>query len=86
LDSVVNRCKLIDSVCNRTITLNNCDIEGVNSVLNGKMVGGVFRNGKLGVYAEINKDVIVIEYERLKPGYFVAGDTVVIPTKKYLKP
>ena len=86
LDSIVNRCKLSDSVANRTIVLNSCDVDGVNSVLNGRMVGGVFRKGKLGVYAEINKDVIVIEYEKLKPGFFVAGDTVIIPTKKYLKP
>jgi hypothetical protein len=29
---------------------------------------------------------VVIEYKRLKPGYFVAGDKVIIPTKKYDKP
>jgi hypothetical protein len=50
------------------------------------MNGGVFYKGKLGIYAEISKDTKVIEYERLKPGYFVAGDTVIIPTKKYIKP
>ena len=86
LDSVLNRCKLQDSMCNRTITINNCDVDGMNTVINGKMVGGVLRKGKLGVHAEINKDVTVIEYEKLKAGYFVAGDTVIIPTKKYLKP
>jgi hypothetical protein len=73
-------------MANRTVEINSSDIDGVNSVLNGKMNGGIFRKGKLGVYAELNKEVIVIEYEKLKPGYFVAGDTVIIPTKKYLKP
>ncbi len=86
LDSILNRCRLINSMANRTVEINSSDIDGVNSVLNGKMNGGIFRKGKLGVYAELNKEVIVIEYEKLKPGYFVAGDTVIIPTKKYLKP
>jgi hypothetical protein len=86
LDSVINRCLLINSMANRTIVLNNTDVDGMNSVLNAKMNGGVFYKGKLGIYAEISKDTKVIEYERLKPGYFVAGDTVIIPTKKYIKP
>jgi hypothetical protein len=47
------------------------------------MNGGIFRNGSIGVHAKVSKDTIVIEYRELKPGYFVAGDKVIIPTKKF---
>lgn len=83
LDSIANRCKLINSFCNRTTTITNCEFEGLNGVLNGKMEGGLFRNGGIGVHAEIDKNAIVIEYKRLKPGFMVAGDRVIIPTKKF---
>jgi hypothetical protein len=86
LDTVMNRCLLIDSFANRTTELINSDVEGVNSVVNTKMDGGIFRSGKIGVHAKISKDTIVIEYSALKPGYFVVGDKVIIPTKTYLKP
>jgi hypothetical protein len=86
LESIISRCLFINSMANRTIELNNTDIDGPNSVINGKVVAGIIRRAKLGVHAEISKETIVIEYERLRPGYFVAGDTVIIPTKKYLKP
>lgn len=86
LDSIADRCKLIDSVANRTTSLNNCEFEGTNGVLNGEMKSGIFRNGGIGMHADISKDCVVIEYKRLKPGYFVAGDKVIIPTKKYDKP
>ena len=83
LDTNANRCKLINSFCNRTTTITNCEFEGFNGVLNGKMEGGIFRNGAVGVHAEIDKNAIVIEYKRLKPGYMVAGDKIIIPTKKF---
>lgn len=78
-----NRCKLINSFANRTTILNTCEVEGDNAVLNGEMNGGIFRNGSIGVHAVVSKDTIVIEYRELKPGYFVAGDKVIIPTKKF---
>jgi len=83
LDSVAHRSRLIDSVCNRTVELNGCELDGSNGVLNGIMNGGIFRTGGIGVHGEISKDTIVIEYRKLKPGYMVAGDTVLIPLKKY---
>ncbi len=86
LDSVMNRCLLLDSFANRTTELNNCNVDGQNSVINTKMSGGIFRNGKIGVHASISDDTIVIKYSNLKPGYFVVGDKVIIPTKKFLKP
>ena len=83
LDCVAERCKIIDSFANRTTEINNSEFEGSNGVLNGDMNGGIFRNGSIGVHAKVSKDTIVIEYRELKPGYFVAGDKVIIPTKKF---
>lgn len=78
-----NRCKLINSFTNRTTLLTGCEFEGENGVLNGEMKSGVFRSGSIGVHANISSDTIVIQYRELKPGYFVAGDKVIIPTKKF---
>jgi len=83
LDSIAERCKLIDSFANRTIELNNCEIEGENGMMNCKMSGGIFRNGSIGMHAEISNDAVVIEYKKVKVGYMVAGDKILIPTKKF---
>jgi hypothetical protein len=83
LDSELNRCRLVDSVCNRTVILNGCEFDGNNGVLNGTMKGGIFRSGGLGVHAEVSKETVVIEYRKLNPGFMVAGDKVLIPLKKY---
>lgn len=83
LETTADRCKLIDSFVNRTGELNNSEFEGHNGVLNGDMNGGIFRSGSIGVHAKVSKDTLVIEYRDLKPGYFVAGDKVIIPTKKF---
>ena len=83
LETTADRCKLIDSFVNRTGELNNSEFEGHNGVLNGDMNGGIFRSGSIGVHAKVSKDTLVIEYRDLKPGYFVDGDKVIIPTKKF---
>jgi hypothetical protein len=77
-----DRCKLINSVCNRTAEINQCDVEGTNGVMNGKMNGGTFFNGKVGLFANISNDTNVIQYQKIKSGYFVAGDQIIIPSKK----
>jgi hypothetical protein len=82
LDSVIHRSRLFDSVCNRTTELNDCEFGGMNGAMSGKMNGGIFRNGGIGNHAEISKETVVIEYRTLTPGYMVAGDKVIIPTKK----
>jgi hypothetical protein len=81
--SILDRCILVDSFMNRTTEMKNSDFSGLNGVLNGKMDGGFFKNGKIGVYAEISPSTVVIEYQRLKTGFTVMGDIIVIPTKKY---
>jgi len=86
LETEANRCKLIDSVVNRTSEISSCEFEGFNGALNGVMKGGIFRSGGIGVHAEISSDVIVIEYRKLTPGYMVAGDKVLIPSEKKYKP
>jgi hypothetical protein len=82
-DSVCNRSLLINSFANRTTEIRSCEVSGPNSVLNAKMFGGVFRQGKIGEFAEFDKDVVVVSYQRLRTGYQVYGDRVIIPTKKY---
>jgi hypothetical protein len=77
--------KLLNSVVNRTSMLTDCFVEGTNGVLNGKMKGGIFKNGKVGLFADISKETSVIEYQKLKSGYLVAGDQIIIPTKKFRK-
>lgn len=83
LESKLNRCFLSDSFANRTTTLFNSDFSGMNGVLNGKMDGGIFRNGKIGLFSDISSNTTVIQYQRLKTGYVVAGDQIIIPTKKF---
>jgi hypothetical protein len=53
------------------------------SVLNGKMNGGTFMSGKVGIFANIMPNTIVVKYQPLKTGYLVAGDQIIIPTKKF---
>lgn len=79
----VDRSKLINSVVNRTSELNSCTVEGLYGVMNGKMISGTFLNGKIGLFGDLSKDVKIIEYQKLKSGYLVAGDRVIIPTKKF---
>ena len=68
---------------NRTSQANRCDVEGSNGVMNGKMNGGTFRSGKIGLFGDISKETTVIEYQKIKSGYFVAGDQIIIPSKKF---
>jgi len=83
LHTETNQCVIFDSYANRTTILKDCDFNGMNGVLNSKMIGGIFRNGKLGVFADISNNTTVIQYQRLKTGYMVAGDQILIPTKKF---
>jgi hypothetical protein len=46
------------------------------------MTRGVFKKGKIGLFADVSKDKKVIQYQPLKSGYVVAGDQIIIPTKK----
>jgi len=83
LHSNVDRSNILDSFANRTVQLNNCEIDGMNTVINCDVVGGLIKKCKVGEHANIAKDVVVIEYSPIKSGYFVAGDRVIIPTKKF---
>ena len=83
LDSIVTKCNLSDSFSNRTTELIDCDFDGINGVLNGKMTRGIFKKGKIGLFANVSPDTTVIQYQPLKSGYVVAGDQIIIPTKKF---
>ncbi len=92
-NSILNKCNLtetegknsilIDSVVNRSSEILDCEFKGSNGVMNGKMEKGLFMNGGIGPLAEVSSSVTVIEYTKVKPGYWVVGDKVIIPTKKY---
>jgi|688.fasta_scaffold269001_2 hypothetical protein len=83
LHTSANRCNLFDSFANRTCELLNCEFDGMNGVMNTKMVGGLFRKGKIGSFADISDTTTVIQYQPLKAGYMVVGDKIIIPTKKF---
>ena len=83
LHSTANRCNLLDSFVNRTCELLNCEFDGAGGVMNSKMVGGLFKKGKVGSFADISDTTTVIEYQPLKAGYMVVGDKIIIPTKKF---
>ena len=82
LDSVCENSEIINCVSNRTTTLINCSVSGENSVINGKMENGIFKNGKIGEHTKFN-NTTVIQYQKLKAGYLVASDKVIIPTTNY---
>lgn len=83
LHSRADRCNLLNSFANRTTELFNCEVDGENTVLNGDVEGGLVKIAKIGEHAKISKTTVVIEYQPIKSGYFVAGDRVIIPTKKF---
>lgn len=83
LSSEASKCTLIDCFSNRTTELIDCTIDGMASVLNGKMNGGTFLTGKVGIFANITPNTVVVKYQPLKTGYIVAGDQIIIPTKKF---
>ena len=83
LNSTAKKCNFHDSFINRTVEIENSNIDGMNGVFNGNMKGGVFKNGKVGIFGKFAKDTNVIQYNPLKTGYYVAGDNIIIPTKKF---
>jgi len=83
LHTQAQRCNLINSFANRTTELINSDFDGMAGILNAKMEGGIFKTGKIGLFADVSSTTKVIEYHPIKTGYWVAGDQVIIPTKKY---
>lgn len=85
LHSIANKCNLVDSFSNRTTKLINSSFYGANGVMNGRMEGGLFHNGKIGKHTEISDTTTVIEYQKMKVGFIVAADQVIIPTKKFIK-
>lgn len=66
-----NNCKIVgsklkNSYVNKTSTLDKCYIYGKQGVMNGKMNGGIFREGKVTNVSNISKDTEVIEFEKIK--------------------
>jgi hypothetical protein len=85
LHTKAERCNFVDSFANRTTQLVRCEVDGMNSVINGDVLEGLIKRAKIGQEAKISKETVVIEYQPIKAGYWVAGDKVIIPTKKFNK-
>ena len=81
-DSDVFRSKIVNSMINRDSVVVDSEFTGQHGAMNGKMTGGIFRSGGIGAYGDLDSSVVVIEYTKLKPGYWVVGDKVIIPNKK----
>lgn len=64
---IVNDTKLKNCYANQTAEVNNSYVFGKSGVFNGKMVNGIFREGKISDLARISKSTEVIEYEEIKP-------------------
>lgn len=60
-------CKVKDSYVNRTSTLNDSYFCGNNGVMNGTMVNGIFREGKITDLSKFDGTEIV-KYEKIIPG------------------
>lgn len=68
LNSKGTKCKFKDSYFNKSGEAKNCYIFGKNSVFNGTMIDGIFREGKLSNVSRISKGTEVVEYEEIKVG------------------
>jgi hypothetical protein len=84
-ETKVNNSILVDSFSNRTTIITNCEIDGINSVTNSKVEGGLIRHTKVGKFAEISTKTKVIKYEELKTGFIVAADKVVSKNPNHIK-
>jgi len=83
LETTSEKSNIIDSFINRTVKIEDCEIDGMNGVFNGQMNGGIFRKGKIGIYGKISKSTKMIQYNPIKPGYIVSGDDVIVATKNF---
>lgn len=83
LETTSEKSTIIDSFINRTVKIEDCEIDGMNGVFNGYMKSGIFRKGKIGIYGKISKTTKMIQYNPIKPGYIVYGDDIIIPTKNF---
>lgn len=84
-ETVVKNSFLMDSFSNRTSTIENSEIDGVNSVTNSVVTGGLIRQTKVGKFAEISKETKVLKYEELKTGFIVAADKAIVKNPNKVK-
>ena len=51
---------------NQSSTLINCYVDGKNSIMNGRMEGGILRKGKITNLSSFDKNVEKVEYEKIR--------------------
>jgi hypothetical protein len=61
----------MDSYTNRTAKLINCYVDGKNSIMNGRMEGGILRNSKITNLSSFDDKVERVEYEKIKTNPYV---------------
>lgn len=69
--TVVKGSKVMDSYTNRTAKLINCYVDGKNSIMNGRMEGGILRNSKITNLSSFDDKVERVEYEKIKTNPYV---------------
>jgi hypothetical protein len=65
LESQAKFCKIKNSYINRSVTLNGCYVFGVNNVMNGKMEGGVFKEGRVTNLSRFSDSTDVYSYQKI---------------------
>jgi hypothetical protein len=61
------KCKLDNCYVNRSAVLENSFVNGSNTIMNGKMTGGIFKNGRITDMSKF-ENTEIIEYEKIIPG------------------
>jgi len=68
---VATHCKIIDCYTNESTKLIDCYVDGKMSIMNGFMIGGIHRSGRITNLSRFDKDVEKIEYEKIRTNNYV---------------
>jgi len=63
----IKNSKLKNSYCNSTVDIFDCYVNGKETIFNGTMNGGIFREGNISDSASLKSNVKVVEYTKIKP-------------------
>lgn len=56
---------------NQSSTLINCYVDGKDSIMNGRMEGGILRKSKITNLSSFDKNVEKVEYEKIRTNSYV---------------
>lgn len=69
--TVAKNSKIMECYTNQSSTLINCYVDGKDSIMNGRMEGGILRNGKITNLSSFDKNVEKVEYEKIRTNSYV---------------